>query len=89
MKKVMNYLMLSCEKAAGLIDKKLISRLTWKEDIQLSMHTKMCDACSNYQKQSKIIDTAMESQIRSTDEAAISLLENKELKETIIHSLGH
>lgn len=85
----MNYLMLSCKRAAGLIDKKSISGLTWKENIQLSMHTKMCDACSNYQKQSKIIDKAMESQIHSTDEAAISLLGNKELKEAILHSLGH
>ena len=85
----MNYLMLSCKKAAGLINKKSISTLTWTENFQLSMHTKMCDACSHYQKQSKIIDKVMYSHIHSTDEAAVSLLENKELKERIIHSLDH
>lgn len=89
MKKLMNYLMLSCKKATGLIEKKSVFGLSWKENIQLKVHTKMCDACSTYQKQSKEIDTLLEKHICSTDETFTPELENKELKETILQSLEH
>ena len=85
MKKLMNYLMLSCKKASELIDRKFIFGLNWKENIQLKLHTKMCDACTNYQKQSKAIDGILEKHVH--DEETTPLLENKPLKENILHSL--
>ena len=85
MKKLMNYLMLSCKKASELIDRKFIFGLNWKENIQLKLHTKMCNACTNYQKQSKAIDGILENYVQ--DEEAIPLLENKQLKESILYSL--
>ena len=59
MKKLMNKLMLSCRKASELIEKKTAFRLTRIETIQLFMHTRMCDACQLYYKQSKFIDDAV------------------------------
>ena len=85
MKKLMNYLMLSCKKATELIEKKSVLGLSWKENMQLKVHTKMCDACTNYQKQSKAIDGILEKHVH--DEEATPLLENKQLKENILHSL--
>lgn len=83
----MNYLMLSCKRATELIEKKSILGLSWKEDVQLKMHTKMCDACSHYQKQSKEIDTLLEKYIHNEDESKMPQLENKQLKKNILHSL--
>lgn len=83
----MNYLMLSCKRATELIEKKSILGLSWKENVQLKVHTKMCDACSHYQKQSKEIDTLLEKHIQGTDETKVPEVENKKLKETILHSL--
>lgn len=85
MKKWMNYLMLSCKKATELIEKKSFIGLSWKENMQLKVHTTMCDVCSNYQKQSKAIDEILEKHV--DDEEASPLLENKHLKENILHSL--
>ena len=79
--------MLSCKRATELIEKKSILGLSWKEDVQLKMHTKMCDACSHYQKQSKEIDTLLEKYIHNEDESKMPQLENKQLKENILHSL--
>lgn len=59
MKKLMQYLFLSCLKATRLIEKKIYSKLTFKEKIQLSVHKMMCDACSNYEKDSLLIDEAL------------------------------
>ena len=86
MKKIMNFLMLSCKKASALIDKKSLFGLTWKEKVMLHMHTSMCDFCTAYQKQSKLIDGVLHKHI-SASEKNILLVENKELKEKIISKL--
>ena len=65
MRKLMNKLMLSCRKASELIEKKTAFRLTRVEAIQLFMHTRMCDACQLYYKQSKFIDDAIQHQHKS------------------------
>jgi hypothetical protein len=79
--------MLSCKRATELIEKKSILGLSLKENVQLKVHTKVCDACSQYQKQSKEIDTLLEKHIHSIDESKVPEMENKKLKETILHSL--
>lgn len=84
----MNFLMLSCKKATELIEKKSLFGLNWKENMQLKVHTKMCDACSHYQKQSHQIDAMLESQLKHTDESNIPQLENNSLKEEILHAIG-
>lgn len=87
MKKLMNFLMLSCQKASALIDKKNILGLTMKEKVMLKMHTSMCDFCTAYQKQSLLLDKFLEHHIH-TDSKNILLIENAELKEQIISKLN-
>lgn len=54
--KIMHYLFLSCLKATELIEKRFHLELSFKEKLQLKMHTMMCDACTLYEKQSEIIE---------------------------------
>ena len=51
--------MISCKKATTLIEKKSVVGLSFAEKFQLRMHTAMCSACTNYQKQSLFIDTVL------------------------------
>ena len=60
MKKLMQYLFLSCYKATRLIEKRIYSKLSFKEELQLKVHKMMCDACSNYEKDSLLIDKALQ-----------------------------
>ena len=61
MKKIMHFLFLSCLKATELIEKKFHYKLSFKERLQLKLHKTMCDACSNYEKQSHALEKGMES----------------------------
>jgi predicted anti-sigma-YlaC factor YlaD len=67
MKKIMNKLMLSCLKASELIEKKLNSKLSTKEKIQLSLHTSMCDACRAWEKQSTDLDHTLNEHISESN----------------------
>ena len=84
----MNYLMLSCKKAASLIDKKVEVKLSWKENMQLTMHKSMCDDCTAYEKQSKFIDKILHTHIHSHSETNLPVIENKELQRQIISKLN-
>jgi len=79
----MNILMLSCKKAAELIAKKLEAPLSTTEQMQLSIHTKMCKACSNYQSQQVVIDKALKENCKSSTNEA----ECEELKADILKKL--
>lgn len=87
MKKLMNYLILSCKKAARLIDKKYEVKLSWKENLQLTLHKSMCSACNAYEKQSKIIDKALHRHSHKVGDAENTVIENKKLKTKIISKL--
>ncbi len=52
----MHILFLSCLKATELIEKRFHLGLSFSEKIQLKMHKMMCDACTQYEKQSVILD---------------------------------
>jgi len=41
----------NCEKATFLIEKKLIGRITFREEIELRIHFMSCSVCKLYQKQ--------------------------------------
>ena len=56
MKKLMKKIMLSCDKATELVEKKIHFKLSLKEKVQLAMHLAFCKPCSNYKKQSYIIE---------------------------------
>ncbi len=59
MKKILQILFLSCLKATELIEKKFYFRLSVREKLQLKMHKMMCEACTNYEKQSNVLDKAL------------------------------
>ena len=59
MNKLMQKLMLSCKKATELIDKKIHAGISRDEKVTLYFHTMMCSACTNYEKQSQMIDKAL------------------------------
>lgn len=84
MKKLMNILMLSCRKATELIEKKSLDGLSYKENVQLRMHKSMCDACTAYEKQSKLLDKFLHRHIHTPIEADIPIIENNDLKERIV-----
>lgn len=56
----MHIMILSCKKATELIEKKLSFGLNFRERIQLSIHKSMCEACSEYENQSLIIEKGIE-----------------------------
>lgn len=83
----MYLIMLPCNKATKLIEKKSLVGLSFKEKIQLHLHKTMCDACTAYQNQSKKIDELLERYIH-TSETNNSGYQNQELKEKIINNLS-
>lgn len=82
----MSFLMLSCKHASELIDKSAVVKLSMREKVILHVHTKMCDACAAYQKQSKILGDALHKHINSLSED-VPAVANPELKQRIISKL--
>jgi cyanate lyase len=56
MKNIMHILFLSCQKATELIEKKFHFGLSFTDKMQLKAHKMMCSACTNYEKQSLLIE---------------------------------
>lgn len=56
MKKLMNALMLSCRDATGVLEKKRHCGLAKMERLKLKVHLSVCRDCSNYAKQTAVID---------------------------------
>ena len=56
MKPINDILLISCLRATELIEKKFHLKLSFGDRLRLSVHKIMCSACSNYEKQSSIID---------------------------------
>jgi len=84
----MKSMMLSCDKATMLVEKRIDVGLTLTERLKLRFHTSMCDACTNYQKQSVLIHKLLRKCIsvhdsKSTIQTAIS----DELKTAILKKL--
>lgn len=89
MGKLMNILMITCEKSTELIEKKTYFSLNTMEKIQLYMHTQMCDACKSWQKHSKELDSTLKNHFTTThtdDNDNQEGLSEKE-KETILRKL--
>jgi anti-sigma factor ChrR (cupin superfamily) len=78
MQKLMNAIMLSCRKATGLVEKRRHCRLESMESIQLKVHLSMCRNCSNYAKQTSLIDRLLNRRPNSLPSTAnTSLLEER------------
>lgn len=78
MKRVMNFIMLSCKRATELIEKKKHCNLSILKSLQLKMHLSMCKYCSNYFKQTSLLDSLMyKADRRSPEVADTTLLEER------------
>lgn len=63
----MGKLMISCQRAGELIEKKNAGELSFVESLQLHAHKAMCDACRLYEKQSEMIDNLLKSKAVKDD----------------------
>lgn len=86
MRKLMNFILLSCKKATFLIEKREIAMLSAKEKVQLKLHTSMCDACRSYEKQSKTVNKALSKWFGNSYKKKEVL--SKEAKDRIIQELN-
>lgn len=89
MKRLMNWLMLSCKKASELIEKKLHFRLTLKEKAQLKMHTGVCDACKSFAKDSERFEEAMQALLNKEPGPRDDTRLSEEAKARILNGLDH
>jgi hypothetical protein len=87
MKKIMHIILYSCRKATELIDKRSVMGLSWMERTRLFMHKSLCDACTTYDKQSRLIDRFLHHHLHDHQEENAPQLQNDELKERIIERL--
>lgn len=86
MNKIMSSMMLSCDKATILIEKKNDGELDLRERFLLKFHTSMCDACTNYQQHSELVHKALRKNINSETSPGYSVLPH--LKASILKQLN-
>lgn len=60
--------MLSCKDASRLISQSLDRRLTWYERFGLRVHLMICDVCSRFRKQVKLIRAAVQRMTRQIEQ---------------------
>ena len=75
------------QKATTLIEKKLLVKLSFKEEVQLTLHKSMCSACTAYEKQSKLMDEIFHNHIYEDNKAIPDVINNEHLKDRIIRNL--
>ena len=75
----------NCKQATFLIEKKVYTRLTFREVIELRIHLYGCDFCRLYSKQSRMINDMVQQLFHSTTQAYTRLDDNfkKELQNRI------
>lgn len=84
MKKLMHILFLSCLKATELIEKKMHFKLSYTEKMQLKAHKMMCSACTNYEKQSVLLEKGIahshKDEFTEEDLTQLKMIINKKLE---------
>jgi len=80
----MHFLILSCLKATELIEKKLSFKLSAMEKVKLKAHKIMCSTCTDYEKQSVLIEKSLENQ----EQISNYQLDLKQFKKSIVDKLN-
>jgi hypothetical protein len=80
-------LMLSCQKATELIEKKGFAGLSPVESLKLFFHKSMCSACAAYEKQSRLMDRLFRENASETGQGKQNVIENEKLKHQIISKI--
>ncbi|MDI1309766.1 MAG: zf-HC2 domain-containing protein [Methylotenera sp.] len=52
-------LMLSCKQASQIISQSLDNPLSWSDRMKLKFHLLMCDACTNFNRQLRLIKSSI------------------------------
>ncbi len=58
--KIIRSMMISCQKAGKLVEIKEAGEISFSERIQLFSHLMMCEACRQYELQSRIIQHTLD-----------------------------
>ena len=82
MKRLINILLLSCQKATELIEKEQYFGLSYLEKFRLRVHLTICDFCTRYKKQSRFLHDVLGHHSHDQDTNV-----NKSLKEKIINQI--
>lgn len=79
----------NCHKATLLIEKKLIDKITFREEIELRIHLVGCSVCRIFGKQSRMINKMVQQLFHSANNNNLHLDDNfkKELQERIEEEL--
>ncbi|MCB9188669.1 MAG: hypothetical protein H6599_05235 [Flavobacteriales bacterium] len=85
---IFNKLEWSCQKATELIDKKLVIKLSFKENLQLKVHKGICDACRTYEKQSRLLQNVLEDHLLKINIENIKIISNNDLKINILNHIN-
>jgi len=81
-------LVLSCKRATELIEKKSLFQLSWDEQLQLRIHTKICSFCAIYQQQSVLLDKIIHHQMTEISEIKlVQEVKNERLKSLIVFGI--
>jgi hypothetical protein len=80
----------NCKQATYLIEKKSVSKITFRESIELRIHLFGCGFCRLFSKQSKVINEMVKELFRSSMQSEPKLDETfkKELQEKIEEELN-
>ncbi len=85
--RLMNLLMISCEKASMLISKSQDQDLTFQEKVNLQMHLAGCKFCRRYKKDIQILTDNLKNYRQITEEQKQQLQLTPEQKEKIKEKL--
>lgn len=83
-------IMYNCKQATFLIEKKSVSRLSFREVIELRIHLYGCSFCRLYSEQSAVINQMVKELFRSTLQSGTRLDDDfkKELQQRIEEELN-
>lgn len=85
LEKTMNKMLLSCKEVTFLIEKQMVSPLTFTEKLRLGMHLKLCKVCNAYESQSKTMNKALEKWVK---EGALSKTLPSKIKSDILQKIN-
>ena len=63
----------NCKKATFLIEKRMLSKITFREKIELRIHLAGCSVCRVFDQQSQMINTMVRQLFDNADKSAIKL----------------
>ena len=69
----LNKIIYNCKQATFLIEKKQLSRLSFREEIELRIHLAGCGMCVLYNKQSRVINNMVQQLFKDSLKSELKL----------------